>query len=92
MKNVTDRPDRARHLWGAAKFPRESGAPNTTAPRADAQVMTLICGDTVGGQASGHQSRVQPQKVSTHGFPVKQITVNRVVEKAPLIGLAAGGH
>ena len=37
MKSVRDRQDRLRHLWAATKFPREFGAPNTTAQKADAQ-------------------------------------------------------
>jgi hypothetical protein len=69
-------------LWADTKFQREFGALITTAPRADAQVVALICGHLDEREASRRQSGVRPQKGSPHGFAVKRITVNHAVEKA----------
>ena len=91
MKNVTDRRDGARHLWAAAKFRGEFGAPNTTVQKADAQVVVLICGDLDGGRASGLDPGLRSEKDSLAVFPVKRITGNRnrIVEKAPVMTVAA---
>src|SRR5215469_2100484 len=97
MRNVRDRQDRARHLWAAAKFPGEFGARNTTALKADAQVVVLVCGDLVARLASGRQSGAPSQ----NGFTAKCITVNgaadnaagmTVAVRARPAGWAADGH
>jgi hypothetical protein len=81
MKNVTDGQDRARLLWTAAKFPGEFGARNTTALKADAQVVVLICGHLAECLPSGRQSTVRSQKGSL-GFTAKCITGNRAAGNA----------
>jgi hypothetical protein len=82
MKNVRDRQGRARHLWAAAKFPVEFGALNTTALKADAQVVVLICGDLDDRRAPDRQSGVLPQKGSPRRFAVKSITGNQAAGNA----------
>ena len=89
MKNVTDRLDRARHLWAAAKFREEFGALNTTAQKTDAQVAVLICGDLAGGRPSGLNSGPRSEKDSRTSFPVKLITGNRIAEKELVMSVAA---
>ncbi len=90
MRNVRDRQDLARHLWGAAKFPSEFGALNTTAQKADAQVMALICGHADDGQASGRRLAAAQENGSRPGILVKRITGNHAAEKAP--GMAVAGR
>src|SRR5579863_2922383 len=89
MKNVRDRQGRARHLWAAAKSPGEFGAPNTTAPMADAQVVVLICGHLDDRQPLGRQSGVRSQKGSPRGFTVKWITGNQSAGNTAGMAVAA---
>src|ERR1700722_2527287 len=88
MKNVTDRQERTRNLWAAAKFPGEFGARNTTALKADAQVVMLICGHLDDRLASVSQSAVRSQKGSPRGFTAKYITGNRVADNAAVMTVA----
>jgi hypothetical protein len=89
MKNVTDCLDSAPQLWAATKFPREFGALNTTAVKADMQVLALNWGHLDDAGAPRLQCRWSAEKGSPHVFPVKRPAGNLPQVKARV---AADGH
>ena len=89
MKNVTDRLDHAPQLWAATKFPREFGVLNTTAVKADVQVLALNGSHLDDAGAPRPQCRWRLEKGSPYLITVKRPNGNRLQVKA---GLAAGGH